>query len=551
MSPPSIWDEVALLGCNAPVPSTSAVEVVGNKAAQLIRMAEAGLPVPAGFVLPTTLCRAYFENGQRLPDRFPDILLGNIRHLEQATGLTFAGERRPLLVSVRSGAAVSMPGMMDTLLNVGLCDRTLPALIRMTGNPRHAWDSYRRLVQTFAEVVHKQASDPYDHLLQEALAREAARVPGELDVAALKRLTGEFLDRIAATTGKPFPQDPSEQLSAAVEAIFQSWQSARAARYRRLHDLDNLAGTAVTVQAMVFGNMGGTSGSGVAFSRDPATGENRLFVDFLWNAQGEDVVSGRCPVHEVEALQRTMPDLYQELQQTARQLERLFLDAQDYEFTVQEGKFYLLQSRSAKRTPLAALRIACDLVAEGLIGEEQALGRLHEYDLESIQSVRLAETGECQLLSTGIPASPGVAVGPITLHPESAMRLALQGKKPILVRLDMSTSDIEGLASSAGMLTARGGRTSHAAVVARQLNKTTIVGCRALFLAADGQRCRIGDRWLSEGDELSLDGNSGRVYRGHLNVIVEKPESYLAEVRRWKRLTAITEGPFANSERSN
>ncbi len=534
MKPSSIWEDVALFGCSNPVPANTNAQVVGNKAAHLIRMAEIGLPVPPGFVLPTALCRAYFDSGKQLPDYFSDILLRNITQLEQSTGLSFGGERRPLLVSVRSGAAVSMPGMMDTLLNIGLCDRTLPTLVRMTGNPRHAWDSYRRLVQTYAEVVHHQSSDPFDRTLQSCLDREAVPSPFELDVSALKGLTRDFLALFTATTGKPFPQEPIEQLTAAVEAVFRSWQSARAIEFRRLHGINDSTGTAVTVQTMVFGNMGGTSGSGVAFTRDPATGVKQPYLDFLWNAQGEDVVSGRCPVENIVGLQRTVPELHLELERTSQQLERLFLDAQDFEFTVQEGKLYLLQSRSAKRTPWAALRIACDLVAEGLISEEEALQRLAEYDLDSIRSVRLAEEAERQLLCTGIPASPGVVVGHIALRPESSVRMASEGKKPILVRSDMSTSDIEGLASSVGMLTAHGGRTSHAAVVARQMNKTSIVGCHELFLAADGRKCRIGDQWFSEGDALSLDGNSGRVYRGTLSVIVEKPEQYLATIRQWK-----------------
>jgi pyruvate,orthophosphate dikinase len=514
-------------------------EVVGHKAANLIRMAEARLPVPPGFVLATTLCRAYFDQGRRLPTDFPELLARSIRELEEATGLTFGGARRPLLVSVRSGAAVSMPGMMDTILNVGLGERTLPAMIRMTGNPRHAWDSYRRLVQAYAEVVHGLPVDPFERSLAVSLQREAVPAAGELDVAALKELTQEFLGHFASQVGQPFPQDPLTQLAGAAEAVFRSWETSRAVEYRRLHGLDDRAGTAVTVQAMVFGNMGGTSGSGVAFTRDPATGENTLYLDFLWNAQGEDVVSGRYPAQDSGNLQGTSPELYHELRQTGRKLELLFRDVQDFEFAVEEGRLHLLQSRDAKRTPWAALRIACDLVKEGLIDEATALDRLAQYDLDLIHLVRLVPKGDCWPLCTGTPASPGVAVGEIALSPESAVAMASAGRTSVLVREDISPADIAGLAAAAGVLTSRGGRTSHAAVVARQLNKVCIVGCRQLTVPVGSRGCRLGNRWFKEGDCLSLDGHSGTVYEGKLEVVVEKPIPYLREVERWKaRLTS-------------
>jgi pyruvate,orthophosphate dikinase len=400
-----------LFGCKAASPRDATVEVVGNKAANLIRLARAGLPVPPGFVLPTALCRAYFRSGQQLPDGTAELLRQGIREVEKATGLTFGGDRRPLLVAARSGSPVSMPGMLETILNVGLCDRTLPALLRLTGNPRHAWDSYRRLIQAYAEVVQGLPPGSFEGVLAKNLQGEAVPSVTELDVAALKRVTQEFLDHCKAVKSGPFPQDPTAQLAGAVEGVFRSWQSRRAVEYRRVHGLDDLAGTAVTVQAMVFGNMGGTSGSGVGFTRDPATGANDLYLDFLPNAQGEDVVSGRCPVQGVANLQESLPELYRQLRQVKQQLELLFQDAQDFEFTVQEGCLYLLQSRNAKRTAWAALRIACDQVSEGLIDEQAALARLAEYDLTSIQLVRLAATEGCQPIGSGIPASPGVAVG--------------------------------------------------------------------------------------------------------------------------------------------
>jgi pyruvate,orthophosphate dikinase len=512
MPEPERWNNVYLLGCGAAEQRSASAEILGHKAANLIRMAEAGLPVPPGFVLATPLCREYFDRGHRLPDGFTDLRAQRDRDVEKATGLTFGGERRPLLVSVRSGAAVSMPGMMDTILNIGLSDRTLLALIRTTGNPRHAWDSYRRLIQTYAEVVHQVPADPFERSVIASLEREAVPSVVELNVAALKGLTQEFLGKFESQAGQPFPQDPLAQLAGATEAVFRSWESLRATEYRRLHGLDNRAGTAVTVQAMVFGNMGGTSGSGVAFTRDPATGENALYLDFLWNAQGEDVVSGRYPAQDPAGLQEAMPELFHELCRTGKQLEMLFRDAQDIEFTVQEGRLFLLQSRDAKRTPWAALRTTCDLVKEGLIDEATALKRLDPFDLDSIQSLRPVPKGDCRPLCSGTPAGPGVAVGEIALDSESAVAMAAAGRTPILVREDIAPADFAGLSASAGILTGRGGRTSHAAVVARQLNKVCIVGCRQLAIPASSRGCRLDDRWFSEGDCLSLDGHSGTVY---------------------------------------
>jgi pyruvate,orthophosphate dikinase len=497
-------------------------------------MAEAGLPVPPGFVLPTALCRAYSQAGHRLPERAVELLHHGIRELERVTGLIFGGDRRPLLVAVRSGAPVSMPGMLDTLLNIGLGESTLLALIRMTGNPRHAWDSYRRLIQTYAEVVHGLSPDPFERLLAETLRSESVPNVTELDVTALKSLTRTFLYHYETQREAPFPQDPLVQLCGAAEAVFRSWNSPRAIEYRGLHELDDIAGTAVTVQAMVFGNMGGNSGAGVGFTRDPATGEKSLYLDFLWNAQGEDVVSGRCAVTAALSLEQTKPELYRQLLQAGGRLERLFRDAQDFEFTVQEGRLYLLQARDAKRTAGAALRIACEQVAEGLIEEQEALKRLAAYDLPSIGMVRLAASEECRPIGAGTPASPGVVTGEVVFEPVQAVALTATGRSPILVRTDLSTADIGGLAAAAGVLTARGGRTSHAAVVARQLNKVCIVGCRELTFEGVKQQCRLGDHVLNKGTLLSLDGNSGNVYAGKLEVVVEKPIAYLQEVDRWK-----------------
>ncbi len=530
--------DLFFFGSEAADPREATAETVGNKGANLIRMAKAGLPVPPGFVLPTAHCRAYFESGQKLPADMSGLVSRGIREVEKATGLTFGGDRRPLLVAVRSGAPVSMPGMLDTILNVGLCDRTLPALLRMTGNPRHAWDSYRRLIQAYAESIQGIPAETFERVLSEHMRSEGVPSVAELDVAALTRVTHDFLDLFEAQQREPFPQNPIAQLEGAVAGVFRSWRSPRAVEYRRLNGLDDLAGTAVTVQAMVFGNMGGTSGSGVGFTRDPATGANELYLDFLPNAQGEDVVSGRAPVRGVASLQETLPKLHRELRQVKRQLEWLFRDTQDFEFTVQEGRLHILQTRNAKRTPWAALRIASELVAEGLIDESTALERLAGYDLNSIRNVRLAPAEGVRPIGMGVAASPGVAVGEAVFDPSLAVKWAQAGRSPVLIRAVASTEDVAGLAASAGLLTGRGGRTSHAAVVARQLNKVCIVGCRELAVQDNGKGCRIGDVFIKEGDSLSLDGQSGRVYPGKLEVVVEKPTEYLAEIGRWKKIEA-------------
>ncbi|MBV8488372.1 MAG: pyruvate, phosphate dikinase, partial [Planctomycetaceae bacterium] len=466
MKPDVAFSELHVFGCAGTKSRGATADVVGNKGANLILMAEAGLPVPPGFVLPTSLCRSYFLGRQQLPEGTGELLRAGIREVEKVAGLCFGSDRRPLLLAVRSGAPVSMPGMLDTILNIGLTDRTLPALIRMTGNPRHAWDSYRRLIQAYAEVARGMPASRFEHIVGDHLQREGVPAMGELDVAALKGLVRDLLDQYEAEIGEPFPQDPMAQLSGAVEAVLRSWQSPRAVEYRRLHGLDDLAGTAVTIQAMVFGNMGATSGSGVGFTRNPATGENELYLDFLPNAQGEDVVSGRCPVQGVAGIQENVPEVLSSLREVKRRLELLFRDAQDFEFTVQEGRLFMLQSRNAKRTAWAGLRIICEQVAEGLIDEAVALARLAEFDLPSIQQVRLVAAAGCRPIGTGIPASPGVAVGAAVFDPEAAVRLAEAGGSPILIRTDISTEDITGLAAAAGILTGRGGRTAHAAVVA-------------------------------------------------------------------------------------
>jgi pyruvate,orthophosphate dikinase len=497
-------------------------------------MAGERLPVPPGFVLPTAWCREYLRDRSALGNALGPYLEQGLRHLEESTGLGFGGDRRPLLVSVRSGAPVSMPGMMSTLLNVGLCDRTVRAMIRMTGNPRHAWDSYRRLIEQYAEVVRGTSPDPFESALADVLARSGTPSAAELDGETLRGLARTFEELYRSRAGEAFPQDPRAQLRAATEAVFESWRSPRAIEFRRQQRIDETLGTAVTVQAMVFGNMGGLSGSGVAFTRDPASGANGLYLDFAWNGQGEDVVSGRVALQEAGRLLGRMPELYGEIQEMARRLEEIFRDVQDFEFTLQEGRLYLLQTRDAKRTPWAALRIALDLVREGRITKAEALDRLRGIEPEKVERRKLIPKDGSFLLCRGIPASPGAAVGELAFDSESAVAMAEAGRTPILVRPDIATADLAGMNAAAGIVTTRGGRTSHGAVVARHLNKVCIVNCRDLVVSQNRVEGHAGGRKISRGQVLSLDGTSGEVYTGRVEVSVERPLDESRTLRSWR-----------------
>lgn len=515
-------------------PNLPSREVVGSKAFNLMKMAQLGLPVPPGFVIGTQFCRDYLEGTKILSPLLITILEEKVEELQNTTGLSFGGQRRPLLLSVRSGAAVSMPGMMDTLLNIGLNNDTVSSLVRMTGNPRFAWDSYRRLVQTYALVVHDCPAKPFEEALNELVRAAEVDEAKELDSQELGRLVRYYLEIFEEQTENPFPQNPMQQLTGAIEAVFRSWESPRAREYRRVHNIEGPTGTAATVQAMVFGNMGTTSGSGVGFTRDPVTGDRGLYMDFLFNAQGEDVVSGKQQINHADRLSYFLPGMFGKIQAVGRSLELEFRDMQDFEFTVQEGKLYVLQCRTGKRTSWAALRIVVDLVNEGIIDRQTALKRLEGYDLSSIRHTKLTSVN-ARPLASGVAANRGVATGEIAFDSEAVQEKAKEGRSVILVRDDTSTSDIAGMVASAGMLTRLGGRTSHAAVVARQMDKVCIVGCRNLSIDDNKKACSIGGRTLSEGEHLSLDGNSGNIYFGALDVVVETPTALLAEVEKWKR----------------
>jgi len=505
-------------------------EEIGNKAWNLMRMALAGLRVPAAFVLPIDWCgRVKSKTG----DDLERTLSSGMAALEAAAGLRFGSAQRPLLVSVRSGAAVSMPGMMETVLNIGGNAETIEGLIGYTGNPRLAWDCYRRLIRGYAEVVHGLPPGIFDELVAQALTRTGAGVEQKLDYDALRRLSHDFLERFRDLARIPFPSDPYEQLCRATIAVFRSWDSPKAAAYRAANGIREDGGTAATIQQMVFGNSGGSSGAGVAFTRNPATGDRELYLDFEFNAQGEDVVSGRLVARGDQRLRNSLPEVWKQLEGAGHTLEALFRDAQDFEFTLQSGNLFLLQARTAKRTPWAALRIAVDQVEDGLISPVEAMSRLADLDVDSLVRTRLAESTR-EPLSRAQVAGIGVASGAIALDSEIAGQMANANTPVILVRRDMDTEDIGGMVSAIGVLTIAGSRTSHAAVVARQLGKVCLVACPDLTIDLNQRSCRIGAKTLHEGEFLSLDGNHGGIYEGKMEVITERPERELSKIKTWR-----------------
>ncbi|MEQ8233038.1 MAG: PEP/pyruvate-binding domain-containing protein, partial [Gammaproteobacteria bacterium] len=456
-----------------------------------------------------------------------------LERLETVTGQRLGSSRRPLLVAVRSGAPVSMPGMLETVLNVGLTDASVGGLVRATGNPRLAWDCYRRLVRAWAEVVHGCSGERFDALVAEALAAHGLAGENELDAPTLRGLTVASLALFRALTGQAFPQDPLQQLEQAIEAVLRSWTRDHARAYRSAHGIDDDLGTAVTVQAMVFGNAGATSGAGVGFTRDPATGAHRLYIDFAFNAQGEDVVAGRHAGAGGAALARVLPQVEHEIATLADTLEEAFRDMQDFEFTVQDGRLHMLQTRAGKRSPLAALTIAVDLVDSGRLTPAEALERLAGIDVDSITLDRFADA-DGDVLARATPAGIGVASGRVAFDAAQARTWREAGDAVVLVRHEAATSDFAAMRLASGILTAVGAKTSHAAVVARELGRVCLVACDALHIDADGGGCRIGARRVRAGDHLALDGNRGLVFAGPRPIAHDAPADLLARVRAWR-----------------
>lgn len=510
---------------------TPSAEVIGAKAANLARMATLGLPVPPAFVLPVALCAAIVRGEPGARRKLEDGIVEGLAFLEAATGRRFGDRRQPLLVSVRSGAARSMPGMLDTVLNVGCSREAVTGLIRMTGHPRFAWDCRRRFLESYGSVVLGLAPEDLGRARHDILAAEGVRDEMELDGEALERLADAYAAVIAGEDHL-LPDAPMDQVRAAAQAVYRSWTSPRARAYRQIEHLEALEGTAVTVQAMVFGNRGFTSGAGVAFSRDPSTGAAEPVIDVLLAAQGEEVVSGSRTPQTEAALVRAAPAAAAQLREVLARLEGAFADVQDVEFTVEDAKLWILQTRAAKRTPRAALRFAVALVEDGLIEPGEALRRLEGIDLDALVTQRLADAGA--IAATGTGASTGVAVGRAAFDAASAERLAAGGEPVILLRPDTSTSDVVGFSVAAGIITAVGGRTAHAALVARQMGRPCIVGCTALTVDALHHSADLAGHALKEGDWLSLDGDAGTVQLGRAQVVSEKPEADLAQVAMWQ-----------------
>jgi pyruvate,orthophosphate dikinase len=505
-------------------------EEIGAKAANLAKMAALGLPVPPAFVLPVKLCADLIDGHAHAERRMRDGLKEGIEFLENATGRRFGDHCRPLLVSVRSGAARSMPGMLETVLNVGCTTRAVRGLIRSAGRPRLAWDCRRRFLESFAETVLGLDFATFTQRISELTAGEGVANDRELDSEAVERLAG---DEQALIEGRDddWLEDAGEQLERAARAVYQSWMSERAQTYRKLQGLEDLAGTAVTVQAMVFGNSGLSSGAGVAFSRDPSTGAARPMIDLVLDAQGEDVVSGRRTPDSEAAIARALPSLATELGDILMRLEREFREVQDIEFTVEDGRLWILQTRTAKRPPRAAVRIAIDLVREGLITPDEALERIADVDLASLVEVSLC--GADDPVVTGIGASGGIAVGRAAFDSESARQLAAAGDPVVLMRPDTSTADVAGFAVASGIVTAVGARTAHAALVARQMGKPCVVGCRDMVIDAAARRGTLGSTAIAEGDWITIEGEGGKVYLGRRESLVTRPEAELAEIASW------------------
>ena len=500
---------------------------LGGKGAGLAEMTNAGLPVPPGFTIQTEACREYMRHGgvSKEVDREMEAAL---RHLEQLQGQQLGKGENPLLVSVRSGAKFSMPGMMDTILNLGLNDQSVEALAKRSNNPRFAYDSYRRLIQMFGNVVLEIEKEEFDKVFDAKKKQKKAKLDTELDAKALQEVIAEYKKVVKKHTKKDFPQDSHDQLVMARDAVFRSWQNDRAKHYRRINNIDDMLGTAVNVQAMVFGNLGDTSATGVGFTRNPATGTQEFYGEFLLNAQGEDVVSGvRTPV-PIRELEKIMPSAYNQLREITTRLEKHYRDMQDFEFTIQEGKLYMLQTRNGKRTGLAAVRVAIQMVEEGLISKEEAIFRVEPNQLYDFLVPRLDEKkAKIEVLATGLPASPGAAVGQIVFTADEAVEKAGHGSKRnpvILVRAETTPEDIHGMEVAAGILTSRGGMTSHAAVVTRGMGKCCVAGAGDIGVNERAGEMRVKGQVFKEGDWISLDGTTGRVIKGKLNTLDAEPD---------------------------
>ena len=510
-------------------------ELLGGKGAGLAEMTSIGVPIPPGFTVTTEACTLYYQNHKELPDYLVKEVDNAIKGIEKETGKTFGGEHNPLLVSVRSGARVSMPGMMDTILNLGLNDQTCNALARETNNERFAYDCYRRFILMFTNIAKGHPRTDMDKMLDDLKESRGYKLDTEVTAEELKDLVQRYKDYYKKTFNEDFPSDPYVQLIEAVTAVFRSWDNPRANTYRKMNSIPYEWGTAVNVQSMAFGNKGETSGTGVAFSRSPSTGEKKIFAEYLPNAQGEDVVAGiRTPLH-IEELQARMPDVYKQFVETIKNMEHHYRDMQDMEFTVEEGKLYFLQTRNGKRTAAAALKIACDLVDEGLISEQEAVLRVEPQALDSLlhKTFDPAELKKVEPIGVGLPASPGAGSGKIAFSANEAKARHEAGEKVVLVRAETSPEDIDGMVSSEGILTMRGGMTSHAAVVARGMGKCCVAGCSAAVIDEEKRTLTLGGKTYTSDDVISLDGSTGSVYAGDIKKVDPELGGYFKRVMDW------------------
>lgn len=509
--------------------------LLGGKGANLAEMTKIGLPVPFGFTVTTAACNKYYEEGEKIAENTVESIFKKLEELEEVTDKKFGSIENPLLVSVRSGAVISMPGMMDTILNLGLNDETVQGLAKLTANDRFAYDSYRRFIQMFGDVVMEIPKSKFDKIFDRQKEKSGCEFDVDLSTEDLKRIIDEYKRLVKDEMGRDFPQEPKEQLMEAIMAVFRSWNNDRAILYRKLNGISSSLGTAVNVQSMVFGNMGNTSGTGVAFTRSPVNGEKAIFGEFLVNAQGEDVVAGIRTPQPIKEMANAFSEVYNEFTRIAEILETHYKDMQDMEFTVERNKLYMLQTRNGKRTAEAAVKIAVDMEKEGLIDKNTAVTRLEPAQIDQLLHPKFEQRAleNAKQVAKGLPASPGAACGKIYFTASDAEKAVEKGEKAVLVRQETSPEDLAGMVAAQGILTARGGMTSHAAVVARGMGKCCVAGCSQIVVDEDGRNMRIGNRTYKEGEYVSLDGSTGDVYEGEIKTVAPELSGDFGTIMKW------------------
>lgn len=507
--------------------------LLGGKGANLAEMVNIGLPVPMGFTVTTEACLNYYDEGEKISEEITEQIFSALENLEQETGKKLGDNENLLLVSVRSGAAISMPGMMDTILNLGLNDISVESLAKTTANERFAYDSYRRFIQMFGNVVLEIDHGKFESIIESAKQKKNVKLDTELDAEDWKEVIKLYKELIKKETGQEFPQDPKKQLLMSIEAVFKSWNNERAKVYRKINKIPDSLGTAVNVQTMVFGNKGDDSGTGVAFTRNPSTGENKVYGEFLINAQGEDVVAGIRTPQNIAELEKIMPEVYKQFIDICNTLEKHYRDMQDIEFTIENGKLFILQTRNGKRTAQAAVKVAVDMVKEGLISKEEAILRVSPEQVVALLHRRIDPEAKIQVIAKGLPASPGAGSGHVVFNPDEAEALGSKGEKVILVRSETTPDDIHGIVTSEGILTSRGGMTSHAAVVARGMGKPCVCGCDAIKIDLDKQEFQVGELIVKKGDIISIDGGTGQVILGDVPMIDPALSNEFKELLIW------------------